>query len=117
MSQPESRLSKTFIEYLRSKGAWVFKVHGSEFQPSGIPDILGSYHGQFIGVESKMPGNSLSEIQVFRIRRIRDAGGMVCVAYSKTDVQQLILHLDTHHLIHPPKCTAETCRLYGKEAD
>lgn len=97
MTQPEHKLATKVMDFLRHKGAWVFKVHGGPMQPSGIPDIVGVYWGQFIAVECKMPGNSLSEIQKFRIRKIRAAGGLVVVAYSLGDVQQFILHLNNHH--------------------
>lgn len=66
-------------------------------QPSGIPDIIGVFRGVFFGVESKEPGNTTSEIQDFRIDRIRQAGGVVVVAYAMTDVQQFVLHMETHH--------------------
>ena len=96
--QPEHRHSLKYMEYLRKHGAWCFKVHGGPMQPSGIPDIIGVYKGMFFGVESKEPGNSTSEIQDFRIARIRAAGGLVVVAYSMTDVQQFLLHLAEYHV-------------------
>ena len=98
MTQPESRLSAKIQKAWAEKGVWAFKVHGSEFQPSGIPDIVGVYQGLFIACETKMPGNSLSEIQKFRIRRIRTAGGLVVVAYSVADAMQMLFHIDREHL-------------------
>lgn len=98
MTQPESKFSYKNMEWLKKNGAWCFKVHGGPLQPSGIPDIIGVYKGHFFGVESKMPGNDTSEIQDFRISRIRQAGGLVVVAYSLADVKQMILHIDQHHV-------------------
>lgn len=94
MSQPEARLSRLIMKALKKQGAWVFKVHGSEYQPAGIPDILGCYRGRLIGVESKMPGNSTSAIQDYRIKQIEQAGGHVVVAYSVDDALKLLAIID-----------------------
>lgn len=93
--QPEARLSRKIIDLWTKNGVWCFKVHGSEYQPAGIPDILGVYQGQFIACETKMPEGKLSEIQKFRISRIRRAGGLVVVARSVVEAHQLTYHLMT----------------------
>lgn len=77
MTQPESRRSLEFQRMIKARSGWCYKVHGNEYTPSGIPDILGVYHGQFIGIETKMVGNTLSEIQRYRIARMRMAGAFV----------------------------------------
>lgn len=97
MTQPESRLSYKIQKALKKRGAWVFKVHGSEYQPAGIPDIIGVYRGQFIGVESKMPGNGPSEIQGFRMGQIARAGGLCVVAYDVSDALDLLDVIDGMH--------------------
>ena len=98
MTQPEARLSRRIIQKWREMGAWCFKVHGNEFQPSGIPDICGIYEGYSVWCETKMPGGKLSSIQQFRIRRIREAGGLVVVAQSWQDAVQLLIHIrDGYH--------------------
>lgn len=94
MSQPEARLSKSIMKAWRERGAWCFKVHGSQFQPAGIPDIVGVYRGTFIACESKMPGNEPSRIQLHRIAQITAAGGRVVVAYSVEDAIQLLNSID-----------------------
>lgn len=93
MAQPEARLSKRIMEAWRKEGVWCFKVWGNEHQTSGVPDILGTYRGQFIGCETKMPGGELSDIQRYRISRIRKAGGLVVVARSVPEAMHLIHHL------------------------
>lgn len=95
MSQPESRLSRRIQKWLNALDeCWCFKVHGSEFQPAGIPDILGCYRGVMFGVEAKMPGNKPTKIQEHRMAQIREAGGVTVVAYSLSDVQTMIQELD-----------------------
>lgn len=95
--QPEARVSAKIQEHFKQHGVWCFKVHGSEYQPAGIPDIVGAYKGQFIACETKMPDGELSAIQRFRIARIRHAGGLVVVAYSFADAQQFLFHVMQWH--------------------
>jgi len=97
--QPESKLSTKIIEAWRKRGAFAYKVHGSEFQTSGIPDISGVYRGISVWCETKMPGNKPSKIQEYRISLIRGAGGQVVVAYS---VEEALKLLDEVDKILPP---------------
>ena len=72
--QPESRLSLNIQRAMKARGAYVWKVHGNEYTPAGTPDIVGAFRGQAIGVETKMPGNTLSVVQEYRIGKMRQAG-------------------------------------------
>ena len=99
--QPESKLSTAIQKAWRTRGAWTFKVHGSEMQPAGIPDICAVYKGRSIWCESKMPGgHGLSQIQRYRINHIREAGALVVVAYSVEDAVQMIDHIETSDCTH-----------------
>lgn len=81
MSQGESKLSRDIMAALRAHGAFVWKNHGGPTMMSGLPDIVGSYRGMFIGVETKMPeGSQPTPIQRLRHAEIRTAGGHVTVA-------------------------------------
>ena len=93
MSQPENRLSARIQSAWKGDGVWCFKVHGSEYQPAGIPDICGVYNGHSVWCETKMPGGVLSEIQKYRINKIRAAGGHVVVATSVKEARAMIDHL------------------------
>lgn len=88
--QPEGKLSKRIQAYLRGRGAYVFKVHGSEFQEPGTPDLLCCYRGHFIGLELKMPGEKPSPKQVYIMGLIREAGGVAHVASSIDDVERIL---------------------------
>lgn len=95
-SQPESRLQRRIQDELKSAGAFVFKVHGSEFMMAGLPDIVGCYRSIFFGIEVKMPGNKPSKIQARRLREIGQAGGMTCVAYDVPDAMGVIRAIDAY---------------------
>jgi len=71
-------------------------VHGSEYQPAGVPDICGVYKGYSIWCETKMPGNKPSMVQWKMIRDLRATGALVVVAYSLQDAVQMINHIDAH---------------------
>ena len=95
MSQPEARLSRKIMEAMRKQGAWVYKVWGNEKTPAGIPDIVGTYQGLFVAVETKMPGGRVSDIQVHRIKTIRAHGGLVCVARNVETALEMLSHVAT----------------------
>jgi Holliday junction resolvase len=84
--QPEARLAHKIRLQLTSLGAFVFKVHGSGMMKAGLPDLIVCHHGEYIGVEVKMPGNKPSKVQEHVHRQIKAAGGRVIVAYSVQDV-------------------------------
>lgn len=90
MAQPEARLSRSIMAALKQRGAFVFKVWGSEHMMAGLPDIIGCYRGRFIAVETKMPGNTTSRRQDFVIAKIRAAGGQVVVAYSVAEALKVL---------------------------
>lgn len=82
MSQPESKLSRQIMNALRARGAFVFKVHGGPTMMSGLPDIVGVYRGHGIGVETKMPGNRPTPIQLRVHDQMREAGAFVVIAHN-----------------------------------
>lgn len=92
--QPEARLSRKIMDAWRKRGAWCMKIHGSEYQMSGVPDIGGSYRGRSVWCETKMPGNKPSKIQEHRIKELRAAGAFVVVAYSVDQAMKLLDEVD-----------------------
>lgn len=88
MSQPESNLSRAIMRELRAHGAFVWKNHGGPLTMAGLPDITGVYQGRFIALETKMPGNAPSKIQLLRHREITTAEGLVCVPHSVLEAME-----------------------------
>lgn len=90
----EKKVEDKIKKYLDSLGAYYLKVHGSAFQPAGTPDILACVNGRFVGIEVKKPkGGVVSELQKFKIKQIRNAGGVAFVAKSVEEVEtQLSRH-------------------------
>lgn len=65
---------------------WFWKV--SDKFTSGIPDLVGCYgvDGRMIGIEVKTDVGKLSRLQDYTMKKIKAAGGAVCVARSVNDV-------------------------------
>ncbi len=82
--KPESRLVSKILKNIRSQGGWWFKTHGSPYQMSGLPDLIGCHDGRFVALEVKMPGKETdtSPRQEWTMKRIKGAGGVVAVVSS-----------------------------------
>lgn len=103
MTQPESKLSLKIKTALMDRGAYMWKVHGNEFTPTGLPDLVGVYRGLFIGVETKEPGKTCSPIQEYRIKKLQEAGALImapCYTVARavefiTDVECMLREIAT----------------------
>jgi len=82
----ERRIQGDIIGYLRGRGAWVFKVHGSPYQQVGVPDLLVGYQGRLYALEVKRPGGHLTQAQARIIEQIKAAG---CVAARVESIQEV----------------------------
>lgn len=67
--------------FLNEQGCWVLKTWSNGVQRSGVPDLLICCNGYFIGVELKAPNGKPSELQLWNIDKIRQAGGIAIVLY------------------------------------
>ena len=83
-------------KYLASLGsdAFFWKEHGSVYGTNGVPDIICCYKGRFLGLECKLPGGRLTELQKRAIEQINRAGGFACRMESVEDVKRVIARVD-----------------------
>ena len=83
-------------KYLVSLGSDVFfwKEHGSVYGTNGVPDIICCYKGRFLGLECKLPGGRLTELQKRAIEKINRAGGVACRVESVEAVKRAIARVD-----------------------
>lgn len=58
------------------------------FGAKGSPDIIGVFHGRFVGIECKGSGGKLSEDQKHFGDMITHCGGMYVVAYGFEDIKK-----------------------------
>lgn len=82
--------------YLASLGSDIFfwKEHGGPYGTSGIPDIICCYKGRFLGLEAKLPGGKLTELQKRTLDKINAAGGIARRVQSVDDVKVIIAQAD-----------------------
>ena len=83
-------------KYFALLGSDVFfwKEHGSVYGTNGVPDIICCYKGRFLGLECKLPGGRLTELQKRAIEKINRAGGVACRVESVEDVKRVIERVD-----------------------
>lgn len=87
----ENRIQHRIIKTLEAvPGVWLFNVHGSGWQKSGIPDIVGCYNGKFFGVEVKRPGEQPTAKQSLTMKKIAAAGGVTGVAETPEEALEII---------------------------
>lgn len=92
----ERDIAMAIKKYLSSLGSDVFfwKEHGSMYGTNGVPDIICCYKGRFLGLECKLPGGRLTELQKRAIKKINRAGGVACRVESVEDVKRVIARVD-----------------------
>lgn len=78
----EKTFENKIKKFLESEGCWFIKYWaGSQFTKAGIPDILACVNGYFVAIEVKAQNGRPSELQLYNIQKIRDAGGFAMVLY------------------------------------
>ena len=84
----ENDLQKKIRDNLRINfgGKWM-KIHGSIYQETGIPDLIGVCKGKFFALEVKLPGKeaTASDMQKLQIKQIAENGGYATVVSSVAD--------------------------------
>lgn len=87
---------------LSERGAWFIKYWGGGgYTKSGIPDLLVSYRGLFMGIELKAPNGRASDLQMHHLRNIDRSGGLALLLYPK-DYERFVDLLDKLEAIELP---------------
>ena len=73
---PEAKVKKVVVAQLKQLGAYYFYPVTSGYGRSGVPDVVGCYHGVFFGIECKAGKNKPTPLQDKNLKQIRDAGGL-----------------------------------------
>lgn len=74
-------------------GYWEKRWGGGQFTKSGLPDMHVVVNGKSFDFELKGPTGRPSELQLFIIKQINEAGGYARVVYPKDfdDIKEIIL--------------------------
>lgn len=78
----EKNFENQIKDFLKSHGAWYVKYWGGGgYTKSGVPDILVSCYGFFMGIEVKGPRGHPSDLQLYHLRQIDGANGYALLLY------------------------------------
>ncbi len=91
MGQAEAKIQTDIINWLTFQGAWVVKTIATT--RNGTPDVLFCLDGKFGAIEVKKPGGKPSKLQLVQLRKIREAGGLGCVADNVETIKDYVKHL------------------------
>jgi Holliday junction resolvase len=75
---PETRLQRSIQKWFTDKGFYVLKIHGNQFQKSGIPDLLIMREGRAFFIEVKTPVGRVSPLQFARMKEIERVASVPC---------------------------------------
>lgn len=96
---PEKAFENKIKLYLKEKGAWILKTWSNGIQRQGVPDILACVNGYFVGIEVKAEKGKPSDLQLWNIKKIKEAGGIAMVVYPKDfdNMKEIINELVEKH--------------------
>ena len=78
----EKNFEERVKKFLKSEGCWFLKYWGgAAYTKAGIPDLLVCCKGRFLGVEIKAPNGKPSELQIYNLKKIDEAGGFAILLY------------------------------------
>ena len=80
----EKNFENKVKKFLKDSGCWLLKYWGgASYTKSGIPDLLVSSDGCFLGIEVKADKGEPSLLQLYNLRKIRESGGYGILLYPK----------------------------------
>ena len=81
--------------WLALNNCYHVKFFANSYTKAGIPDILASVGGYFVGIEVKAQNGHPSELQLYNVRKIRESGGFAWIVYPSgfDELKQLLLDL------------------------
>lgn len=78
----EKQFENKVKNFLEKEGCWFIKYWGgAAYTKSGIPDLLVCCNGCFLGIELKGEHGKPSQLQLWNIKKIRQANGIGIVVY------------------------------------
>ena len=92
---PEKRFENRIKRWLDDHGAYYVKFFANSMTKRGVPDILVSLNGYFIGIEVKADNGHPSELQLYNVEQIRKSGGYAWIVYPSgwVQLQKILLEL------------------------
>jgi Holliday junction resolvase len=97
---PEKKVKTKVVAILKEFGTYYFYPVTGGYGASGVPDIVGCYHGNFFAVECKAGKGKTTALQEKNIANIYAAGGTALVVNEDNieDVRNLMVSMDSMEL-------------------
>jgi len=94
---PEKKVKAKVVAILKEFGAYYFYASTGGYGASGVPDIVGCYHGNFFAVECKAGKGKTTALQEKNIANIYAAGGTALVVNEDNieDVRGVLIGMDS----------------------
>ena len=90
----EKAFENKIKKYLEDNGCWYVKYFANRMTKSGIPDILASVNGYFVGIEVKATNGHPSELQKYHQRKIRESYAISIIVRPKQyEMLQILINL------------------------
>lgn len=77
----EKRFENKIKKWLDDHGCYYVKFFANRMTKSGVPDVLASVNGYFVGIEVKAQNGRPSDLQIYNLHKIRESGGFAYVVY------------------------------------
>lgn len=85
----EKNIEDKIKKYLSSKNVFYYKSHGDPLQLNGLPDIICSIKGYFVGFELKRPTGKPQISQIVCGKSILDSKGIYVIVDNLEIVQKI----------------------------
>jgi Holliday junction resolvase len=98
----EKRFENVVKKFLKDHGCYYVKYWGGgTYTRSGVPDLLVSVNGYFIGVELKATHGRPSPLQLYNLKLIRESGGVGILLYPRNLAHFKMFVIDILHGARP----------------
>lgn len=77
----EKTFENKIKKWLAANGAYYVKFFANGYTRRGVPDILASVNGYFVGIEVKAQNGRPEDLQFENVREIRKSGGYSWIVY------------------------------------
>lgn len=72
---PEAKVKEKVVKVLKERNTYYFYPVTGGYGASGVPDIIGCYHGTFFGIECKAGKGKTTALQDKNLNLIAASGG------------------------------------------
>lgn len=92
---PEKRFENKIKQWLSDNNCYFVKFFANAYTKKGVPDILVSVNGYFVGIETKAENGTPSDLQFYNVRMIRKSKGFAWIVYPSgwKDLEKILIKL------------------------